>query len=339
MTQGTGSIEYARRMHKVLAHIDQHLDETLELADLAEVAHFSAFHFHRVFAAWMGETLGDYLRRRRLETAALRLIAQPDLPVLSIALSVGFGSAEAFARAFKNRFACTPSGWRAQEARRHQAQLESLRAYRREPPAMYQDDNPVRDGDSGQDSNPGQAVGNPDQATRQRTGHHGDSTHLIKEPAMKVQILDRQPTHLAYLRRTGAYGPGLSEFWRDTVYPWMVTHNLLGQPRYGISHDDPGITAADKCRYDACVEVPSGFVATGKALLTTLPGGKYAATRVFGTTARVGATWNAMLRDWLPASGMQLDARPFFEYYPPHARYDPQTGAFECDICIPVTTL
>ena len=80
-------------------------------------------------------------------------------------------------------------------------------------------------------------------------------------------------------------------------------------------------------------------VTKGKALLTTLPGGKYAATRVFGTTARVGATWNAMLRDWLPASGMQLDTRPFFEYYPLDARYDAATGVFECDLCVPVVSL
>ena len=78
-------------MHGVLEHIDRHLDESLELATLADVAHFSSFHFHRLFSAWMGETLGDYLRRRRLEVAALRLVAQPRVPVLNVALSVGFG--------------------------------------------------------------------------------------------------------------------------------------------------------------------------------------------------------------------------------------------------------
>ena len=55
--------EYRSRMHRVLAHIDAHLDEPLDLSSLAGVAHFSPFHFHRLFAAWTGETLGDYLRR------------------------------------------------------------------------------------------------------------------------------------------------------------------------------------------------------------------------------------------------------------------------------------
>jgi len=53
-------------MHRVLEHVERRLDEQLELDALARVANFSAFHFHRLFTAWMGETLGDYVRRRRL---------------------------------------------------------------------------------------------------------------------------------------------------------------------------------------------------------------------------------------------------------------------------------
>ncbi|MFZ6742609.1 helix-turn-helix domain-containing protein [Undibacterium sp. JH2W] len=104
--------EYARRLNRVLDHIDQHLDASLELEQLAEIAHFSRFHFHRVFAAWMGETLGDYARRRRLETAAWRLCCDMQASILDIALACGFASGEAFARAFKIRFDCTPSQWR-----------------------------------------------------------------------------------------------------------------------------------------------------------------------------------------------------------------------------------
>jgi AraC family transcriptional regulator len=62
--------EYARRLHRVVDHIDAHLDAELTLAELADVAHFSAFHFHRLSTAWTGETFGDYARRRRLPVAA-----------------------------------------------------------------------------------------------------------------------------------------------------------------------------------------------------------------------------------------------------------------------------
>lgn len=302
--------EYANRMHRVFEHIDRHLDQALDLASLAEVAHFSPFHFHRLFAAWMGETLGDYLRRRRLEVAATRLLAQPRVPVLHIALSVGFGSGEAFTRAFRSRFACSPTAWRLH-----------------------------RGGRRDEKSNPDQAVRNIDQAAAAAVPEHGASSNHVPESAMNVKLVDRPPVTIAYLRHVGPYGEPVGRFWDRVVHPWLVTNGLLDQPRYGISHDDPGVSAPDQCRYDACAEVPPSFVATGNALKTALPGGRYAVLGFEGTAAQIGAAWQALLRDWLPGSGLQLDARPCFEHYPRGSRFDPQTGVFDCEICIPVAPL
>ena len=303
--------EYARRMHRVLEHIDRHLDQPLALDDLAAVAHFSAFHFHRLFSAWMSETLGEYLRRRRLEVAALRLVSQPDTPVLHVALAVGFGSAEAFARAFKSRFGQSPSSWRS-----------SRRAER---------DEQVR--------KPHQANRKPGQATSPVDGDDGIWRPRAQEASMKVTLIDRQPARVAYLTYVGPYGPAIAEFWQHTVAPWMVTNNLLDRPRYGISHDDPGITRSEKCRYDAGVEVPTDFVGAGSHLITVIPGGRCAVTRFKGTAGDIVDAWAVLLRDWLPESGLQLDSRPFFEYYPLGTSYDPTTGVFDCDLVIPVAVL
>src|SRR5438874_13456669 len=117
--------EYESRMHRVVEYIDRQLDQPLDLDTLAEVAHFSSFHFHRLFAAWMGETLGDYLRRRRIEVAAMRLSSQPRLSVLTAAISVGFGSGEAFTRAFNTRFGCSPTTWRKENSHRRGANRNS----------------------------------------------------------------------------------------------------------------------------------------------------------------------------------------------------------------------
>ncbi len=85
----------------------------------------------------MGETLGDYTRRRRLEVAAQRLAAQPRLPVLEVALSVGFASNEAFARAFKVRFGATPTAWRqSQLSKRDQLKSKSGQARQAAPETM-----------------------------------------------------------------------------------------------------------------------------------------------------------------------------------------------------------
>jgi AraC family transcriptional regulator len=156
---------------------------------------------------------------------------------------------------------------------------------------------------------------------------------------MKVSIADRKPIDVAYLRYVGSYGKPLSDFWMTKVAPWMETNGLYGQPRYGISHDDPGITAPEKLRYDAAVEVPEDFVGAGDHQRTVIPGGKYAVGKFKGSDEQVGEAWAWLLRDWLPGSGMQLDSRPFFEHYPIDATYDPKTGEFECEICIPVTPL
>jgi len=297
-------------MHRVLEHIDRRLDQPLDLETLAEVAHFSPFHFHRLFCAWMGETLGDYLRRRRVEIAATRLVAQPRLHVLPIALSVGFGSAEAFARAFKARFGCSPTSWRGQQS--------ALRSAK---------------------SNPGQVNRNTDQVPPQNLAKNDAAHHLSPEASMKVELIDRQPTTVDYLRHVGPYGAPLMAFWQETVYPWMVTNGLLQQPRYGISHDDPTITAPQQCRYDAACEVPPASTTLGNALKTTIPGGKYAALSFKGTVAGIEEAWNAMLRDWLPSSGLQLDGRMMFEYYPRDSSYDPATGVFDCKLCVPVVPL
>src|SRR5690349_17990030 len=183
--------EYDKRMHAVVDYIDRHLEEKLDLETLAGVAHFSPFHFHRLFGALMGEALGDYLRRRRLEVAAIRMRSQERVPVLDIALGVGFGSAEAFTRAFRARFGCSPIEWRKRK--------------------------------------PDQARRKPDQAASSAHRKNVDSRN--KESAMKVSLIDREPVHVAYLRYTGTYGPKISEFWMNTVAPWMHTNQLMGRER------------------------------------------------------------------------------------------------------------
>ncbi|MFZ6641824.1 AraC family transcriptional regulator [Undibacterium sp. TC4M20W] len=301
---------YQARMHRVLEHIDRHLDQPLDLEVLAGVAHFSPYHFHRLFAAWMGERLGDYVRRRRLEAAAFRLFAQAGTPVLEIALSVGFGSAEAFTRAFKDRFAYTPAAWR-------QYQIDLQRT----------------------NSKNNQAVSNNDQVQSYASFHNGVSSSLKQVASMDVKLIHREPVNIAYLRHIGPYGAEVGQFWAEVVSPWMATHNLFARARYGISHDDPSITDPALCRYDAAVELPENSPVPGNALLTSIPGGEYASLHFEGRSTEIGETWAALLRDWLPASGYQIDARPCFEYYSPEACFDPETGIFDCDICIPVIPL
>jgi AraC family transcriptional regulator len=70
-----------------------------------------------------------------------------------------------------------------------------------------------------------------------------------------------------------------------------------------------------------------------------LPGGRYASTAFKGTVTEIVAAWTRLLRDWLPSSGLKMDARLAFEFYPPGSSFDPATGVFDCQICIPVVPL
>ncbi|MCA0242611.1 MAG: AraC family transcriptional regulator [Proteobacteria bacterium] len=306
--------EYERRIHRVVAHIDAHLDAALDLETLAAVAHFSPFHFHRLFVAWTGETLADYVRRRRVEQAAVRLLAQPGLSVLQVALAVGFGSGEAFARAFRQRFGQPPSRWR--EASRDAA-----------VPAMP-------------DRKNGQVLRKAGQVPVDGLDDHGlPTTRFDEAPLMNVTLIELPPTPVAYFRYVGPYGPPVGRFWQEQMAPWMGTNQLFGKPRYGVSLDDPDITDHARCRYDACVELALDAVVSGSPLRAVLPGGRYASTPFKGTVDTINEAWRALLRGWLPGSGLQLDSRPFLEHYPVDASYDAASGTFECRLCIPVTPL
>ena len=103
--------DYAKRVLKVLIHIQTHLDEDLDLDGLARIACFSPFHFHRVFRGVVGEPVKEHVRRLRLERAALQL-KSGELSVTEVAFRAGYEAHEAFTRAFRARFSESPSGFR-----------------------------------------------------------------------------------------------------------------------------------------------------------------------------------------------------------------------------------
>jgi len=103
---------YRHRILKVQLHIQEHLDEDLSLERLARIAHFSPFHFHRIFSALVGESVHDYVRRLRLEAAAM-LLKTTDRPITQIAFDSGYDTHESFTRAFRQMFGVSPSQFRA----------------------------------------------------------------------------------------------------------------------------------------------------------------------------------------------------------------------------------
>lgn len=102
---------YRERLNRVLAYIRENLDEPLTIDCLAGIACLSPFHFHRIFTAFVGETVNGHVRRLRLEQAAVRIASTAD-SVTDTALAVGYETPAAFARAFRERFGMSPSEFR-----------------------------------------------------------------------------------------------------------------------------------------------------------------------------------------------------------------------------------
>ncbi|MFP5393173.1 MAG: GyrI-like domain-containing protein [Gammaproteobacteria bacterium] len=97
---------------KALWTIETHLRAELSLDTVARVAGVSKFHMARMFALVTGMPMMSYVRRRRLSEAARALAAgAPD--ILAVALESGYGSHEAFTRAFRDQFGMTPDALRA----------------------------------------------------------------------------------------------------------------------------------------------------------------------------------------------------------------------------------
>jgi AraC family transcriptional regulator len=313
---------YIARINRVVDHIDAHLADTLDLSTLAAVAHFSPWHFHRLFQALAGETLAERVRRRRLEVAASRLLGSPAVAALTIALDVGFGSAEVFTRAFKAHFGVTPSAWRRGAWRewtaRHREQLSKIH----------------------------QAQRKTHQAVIESLQHDRllwPAGHLL-EPGgttMDVELKTLPDLRVAYMRHVGPYGsPAISLLWpRFTA--WCAQRGLLQPQRLvlGIGQDSPDLTAPEKCRYDACIEVDPDFRPDGEVGVQTVPGARYACARFTGTALDIHAAWHSMFGEWLPDSGWQADNRPCLEIYDHGTAVDAQTGRFTCLLCMPLRPL
>jgi AraC family transcriptional regulator len=97
---------------KALWYIENNLGGELTLAKIAAAAGMSRFHLLRAFGAATGSSIMDYARRRRLSEAA-KLLATGAADILGVALDHGYGSHEAFTRAFHEQFGMTPEAVRA----------------------------------------------------------------------------------------------------------------------------------------------------------------------------------------------------------------------------------
>jgi AraC-like DNA-binding protein len=103
------------RLRRATDYIDAHLGEKMSLADVASASGLSRMHFAALFRASTGLRPLKYVQRRRIEHAQ-ETLANSDMPVVDIALSVGFQSQAHFSTVFKRLVGESPVRWRQRQA-------------------------------------------------------------------------------------------------------------------------------------------------------------------------------------------------------------------------------
>lgn len=103
--------EYSKRINIVIEYIGNNLDKEIDLDKLATLSNFSPFHFHRIFKAIIGESLGTFIVRMRVETAA-RLLRYTLLSVQDIAYSVGYNVPSSLTKVFRQFYNISPLDYR-----------------------------------------------------------------------------------------------------------------------------------------------------------------------------------------------------------------------------------
>src|SRR5271156_1380903 len=117
-------------VRKALWFLEGRFGGEVSLDELSQAAGISRCHFAHVFARATGQSAMRYIRGRRLSEAA-RVLANGGPDILSVALDFGYGSHEAFTRAFRDQFGLTPESVRAQ---RHLDNLNLVEAIKMDDP-------------------------------------------------------------------------------------------------------------------------------------------------------------------------------------------------------------
>lgn len=99
---------YIKNLERALDYIELNLHSDIDIIDLAREAQYSSFHFQRIFKAFIGDSVKDYIRKRRMTEAGKELVSS-NVTVVELAVKYGYQSREGFCRAFLHTFGKAPS--------------------------------------------------------------------------------------------------------------------------------------------------------------------------------------------------------------------------------------
>ncbi|RAO35936.1 Right origin-binding protein [Micromonospora saelicesensis] len=285
------------RLNEAMAYIERHLDQKIEVAELARIALTSEYHFRRLFSALAGMPLSEYIRRRRLTVAGADVLAG-ERTLLDVAVHYGYGSAEAFARAFnavhgvgpgearrtgaalraqpRMSFRLTVEGSGSMEYRIVDKDAFALVGRKARVPLVHEGMNPaivafIRSIDKEateriealSDQEPKGIVNVSDNlADSRQEGTELDYWHGVVTSAAPPEDLDALPVQAgswAVFTTSGAFPQAVQFLWRDVFTQWFPSNPYRSRPGPEISRVR---VSADGTQADAELWIPVERVPT-----------------------------------------------------------------------------
>lgn len=272
-------VDYVARVNRAIDYVLANLEQPLVLDDVARVACFSAFHFHRIFRAIVGETLHQFVKRLRLERALRMLSHGSDRSLTEIALACGFGSSSDFSRSFKQRYGVPPSMF----------DVATFRAARREE-WLAAIEGPT----------------NRHRLDRLPPGHNPDG--------FTVQMRRLPPRRVAYIRVLDSFRPDVVLQATERLIAWAKPRGFAGGQWLGYMWDDPEIVAHRDCRYDIGVEAADAEP-DGEVGVLEFPAMQVAQVELRGAIDLEMRALDWLFGTWLPNSGYLPTEQPCFEAF------------------------
>lgn len=268
------------------------------MTEVAKISHFSAYHFHRIFTGIVGETVNDYIVRRRLERAVNLLIFKTELSVTQIALDNGFSSSANFSKAIKIYFGFSPSEIRNPDK--------------------------VKDSKIGKISSKYGKDFNPSDLYPARITNEVMSKTNLEDTNMNIELRELDGQRVCTLVSERGYEPeAIYQAW-DKLIDWAVCNGIKQdeQKRFAFAFDNPTVTPVDKCRYTASIVVGEDVQVKSPFSLSEIPKGKYAVLYFKGSPEETIKAQLSIYSDWFPNSGFEPDDFPMLERYLNDARID-----------------
>ena len=276
----------------------------LSLKIIAEKAHFSPFHFHRLFKVIVGETVHNFINRKRIEKAAAYLLHQKDKNITEIAEKVGFSNLSSFSKSFKNFYGISPNKFKEESYQKYSKICKTK-------------------------SKNGQIK----ITFKQYLCSINNALNWLKMNA-KTEIKKVPRLDLAYISHKGKM-EAIGSIYNKLV-KWATPKGLINEETRMVTiyHDSPKITDPNNLRMSACIVLNDPIELNGEVNLRILSPTKCIVSRLEITPFQFQQAWESSFAFMIENGYKKSDVAPFEIYYNDAAEHP--ENKFIVDLCIPV---